>query len=84
MNTPLEQEDAEIYNLIQQEKYRQYSGLELIASEVSFLFLFSTIDVCGKKHKDAHERKKNEGGEEINHPSATGRRNKGSVFSFTQ
>lgn len=36
MNTPLEQEDAEIYNLIQQEKYRQYSGLELIASEVSF------------------------------------------------
>ncbi|KAF9163544.1 Serine hydroxymethyltransferase, cytosolic [Actinomortierella ambigua] len=33
MNTPLEVEDPEIYKLIQQEKYRQYSGLELIASE---------------------------------------------------
>ena len=38
MNTALEQEDPEIYKLIQQEKYRQYSGLELIASEVSFSF----------------------------------------------
>ena len=35
MNTPLQQEDPEIYDLIQKEKYRQYSGLELIASEVS-------------------------------------------------
>jgi len=34
MNTPLQQEDPEIYELIQKEKYRQYSGLELIASEV--------------------------------------------------
>ncbi|KAG0304823.1 Serine hydroxymethyltransferase, cytosolic [Dissophora globulifera] len=33
MNTPLQQEDPEIYDLIQKEKYRQYSGLELIASE---------------------------------------------------
>ncbi|KAK3808626.1 MAG: serine hydroxymethyltransferase [Benniella sp.] len=33
MNTPLQQEDPEIYELIQKEKYRQYSGLELIASE---------------------------------------------------
>jgi len=33
MNTTLEVEDPEIYKLIQQEKYRQYSGLELIASE---------------------------------------------------
>ncbi len=33
LNTPLEQEDVEIYNLIQKEKWRQYSCLELIASE---------------------------------------------------
>ncbi|KAI9226007.1 MAG: serine hydroxymethyltransferase [Piptocephalis tieghemiana] len=33
LNTPLEQEDKEIYDLIENEKYRQYSGLELIASE---------------------------------------------------
>ncbi|KAF9109584.1 Serine hydroxymethyltransferase, cytosolic [Mortierella sp. AM989] len=33
LNTPLQQEDPEIYDLIQKEKYRQYSGLELIASE---------------------------------------------------
>lgn len=37
MNTPLQQEDPEIYELIQKEKYRQFSGLELIASEVSLL-----------------------------------------------
>ena len=34
LNTPLQEEDKEIYDLIQKEKYRQYSGLELIASEV--------------------------------------------------
>ncbi|KAK9762454.1 glycine hydroxymethyltransferase shm1 [Basidiobolus ranarum] len=33
LNTTLEQEDKEIYDLIEQEKYRQFSGLELIASE---------------------------------------------------
>ncbi|KAK9763413.1 glycine hydroxymethyltransferase shm1 [Basidiobolus ranarum] len=33
LNTPLEQEDREIYDLIEKEKYRQFSGLELIASE---------------------------------------------------
>ncbi|KAJ3104429.1 Serine hydroxymethyltransferase, cytosolic [Physocladia obscura] len=33
MNTTLEQEDPEIYELIQKEKWRQYSCLELIASE---------------------------------------------------
>ncbi|KAL1923155.1 uncharacterized protein VTP21DRAFT_9531 [Calcarisporiella thermophila] len=33
LNTPLEQEDKEIYELIQKEMYRQYSCLELIASE---------------------------------------------------
>jgi len=38
LNTPLDVEDPEIYKLIQQEKYRQYSGLELIASEVSPAF----------------------------------------------
>lgn len=39
MNTPLQQEDPEIYDLIQKEKYRQYAGLELIASEVGFRLL---------------------------------------------
>jgi len=39
MNTALEQEDPEIHKLIQQEKYRQYSGLELIASEVSLVWM---------------------------------------------
>ncbi|KAI9599216.1 serine hydroxymethyltransferase [Syncephalis fuscata] len=33
MNTSLEVEDPEIYDLIEKEKYRQFSGLELIASE---------------------------------------------------
>ncbi|KAI9207080.1 serine hydroxymethyltransferase [Polychytrium aggregatum] len=33
LNVPLEVEDKEIYELIQQEKWRQYSCLELIASE---------------------------------------------------
>ncbi|CAI2179705.1 2874_t:CDS:2 [Funneliformis geosporum] len=33
LNVPLQEEDREIYDLIQKEKYRQYSGLELIASE---------------------------------------------------
>ncbi|KAI9149801.1 glycine hydroxymethyltransferase shm1 [Blastocladiella emersonii ATCC 22665] len=33
MNTSLEVEDPEMYKLIELEKYRQYSGLELIASE---------------------------------------------------
>jgi glycine hydroxymethyltransferase len=33
LNTPLEIEDPEIYSLIQKEKWRQFSCLELIASE---------------------------------------------------
>ncbi|CAG8703817.1 4894_t:CDS:2, partial [Acaulospora morrowiae] len=33
LNTPLQEEDKEIYDIIQKEKYRQFSGLELIASE---------------------------------------------------
>ncbi|CAH1761455.1 5434_t:CDS:2 [Entrophospora sp. SA101] len=33
LNVPLHEEDKEIYELIQKEKYRQFSGLELIASE---------------------------------------------------
>ncbi|RKP22621.1 serine hydroxymethyltransferase, partial [Syncephalis pseudoplumigaleata] len=33
LNTPLAVEDPEIYQLIEKEKYRQFSGLELIASE---------------------------------------------------
>lgn len=40
MNTVLEVEDPEIYKLIKQEQYRQYSGLELIASEVRISFFF--------------------------------------------
>ncbi|CAO3692148.1 unnamed protein product [Rhizopus stolonifer] len=33
LNTTLEQEDKEIYNIVENEKLRQWSGLELIASE---------------------------------------------------
>ncbi|CAG8841681.1 11066_t:CDS:2, partial [Gigaspora margarita] len=33
LNTSLQEDDKEIYDLIQKEKYRQFSGLELIASE---------------------------------------------------
>jgi len=33
LNTPLKEEDPEIYEIIQHEKRRQFSGLELIASE---------------------------------------------------
>lgn len=35
LNTTLEQEDKEIYEIVENEKLRQWSGLELIASEVS-------------------------------------------------
>lgn len=34
LNTALEQEDPAVFDLIQQEKWRQYTCLELIASEV--------------------------------------------------
>ena len=34
LNTPIEEEDPEIYALIEKEKWRQFSCLELIASEV--------------------------------------------------
>lgn len=34
LNTTLEQEDKEIYDIVENEKLRQWSGLELIASEV--------------------------------------------------
>ena len=34
LNVPLEVEDPEIFNLIEHEKVRQFSCLELIASEV--------------------------------------------------
>ncbi|KAG2171753.1 hypothetical protein INT43_008133 [Umbelopsis isabellina] len=33
LHTPLEQEDKEVYDIVENEKYRQWSGLELIASE---------------------------------------------------
>ncbi|KAI8366375.1 serine hydroxymethyltransferase [Choanephora cucurbitarum] len=33
LNTTLEQEDREVYNIVENEKLRQWSGLELIASE---------------------------------------------------
>ncbi|KAJ3012823.1 UNVERIFIED_CONTAM: Serine hydroxymethyltransferase, cytosolic, partial [Siphonaria sp. JEL0065] len=38
LNVPLEKEDPEIYELIQKEKWRQFSCLELIASEVRIVF----------------------------------------------
>jgi glycine hydroxymethyltransferase len=34
LRNSLEKEDPEIFRLIEAEKYRQYSNLELIASEV--------------------------------------------------
>jgi len=33
LNIPLQEDDKEVYDLVQKEKYRQFSGLELIASE---------------------------------------------------
>ena len=51
MNTPLEVEDPEIYKLIEQEKYRQYSGLELIASEVSLPSFSHTLVVQRLRRK---------------------------------
>ena len=36
LNTTLEQEDKEIFNIVENEKLRQWSGLELIASEVKY------------------------------------------------
>ena len=33
--TPLEEHDPEMFDIIEREKHRQWSGLELIASEVS-------------------------------------------------
>jgi IS1 family transposase len=41
LNTTLEQEDKEIYDIVENEKLRQWSGLELIASEVSRVCLYS-------------------------------------------
>jgi glycine/serine hydroxymethyltransferase len=35
-NLSLQEQDPEIYNLIQKEKERQVGGIELIASEVRF------------------------------------------------
>jgi glycine hydroxymethyltransferase len=35
--TPLEQADPEIQNIIDKETWRQFTGLELIASEVCFV-----------------------------------------------
>lgn len=39
LHTALEQEDKEIFDIVENEKYRQWSGLELIASEVRKGFL---------------------------------------------
>lgn len=36
LNTSLEQEDKEVYEIVENEKLRQWSGLELIASEVRY------------------------------------------------
>ena len=49
MNRPLQVDDPELYDLVQKEKRRQFSGLELIASEV-FHFFQRTL-------KEHHERK---------------------------
>lgn len=34
LNTSLEEEDKEVFQIVENEKLRQWSGLELIASEV--------------------------------------------------
>lgn len=34
LNTTLEEEDKEVFDIVENEKLRQWSGLELIASEV--------------------------------------------------
>jgi glycine hydroxymethyltransferase len=39
LNTTLEQEDKEIFDIVENEKLRQWSGLELIASEVNSFVL---------------------------------------------
>ena len=44
---PLEQDDPEMWALVREEKQRQKSGLELIASEVSSW----TFELCMKKIK---------------------------------
>jgi glycine/serine hydroxymethyltransferase len=43
MNTQLKIVDPEIHDLIQREKLRQFSGLELIASEVLSLSYVRTL-----------------------------------------
>lgn len=45
LNTTLEQEDKEIYDIVENEKLRQWSGLELIASEVCKM-TFDAFCVC--------------------------------------
>jgi len=44
----LKDDDPDLFDLIQKEKHRQFSGLELIASEV--IFLFSILFVLKKIH----------------------------------
>lgn len=44
LNTTLEQEDKEIYDIVENEKLRQWSGLELIASEVCIWENFQRVE----------------------------------------
>lgn len=42
---PLQQDDPEMWDLIQQEKHRQRHGIELIASEVLTLISFEALNL---------------------------------------
>jgi glycine hydroxymethyltransferase len=49
LNTTLEQEDKEIYDIVENEKLRQWSGLELIASEVCITWEMELESVLRQK-----------------------------------
>lgn len=42
-NESMAEDDPEMWELVQAEKYRQKCGLELIASEVSYLFNYNSL-----------------------------------------
>lgn len=67
MNVPLEEEDPELFNLIEQEKYRQYSCLELIASEnfTSQAVLEANASVLTNKYSEGLPGARYYGGNEV-------------------
>lgn len=67
LNLPLKNEDPELFNLIEQEKYRQYSGLELIASEnfTSKAVLEANASVLTNKYSEGLPGARYYGGNDI-------------------